>query len=279
LRPGWNRGGERFAIFRFPPLERLFWSREKTTIYSGRESVSPKYDAIVVVSFGQDDVTDTKAEAFQGNGDAPSLFHLFASFMRLGMTAFGGPAMVGRVGEMAAKRKRRPDRESLRHAAALRRMIPGATAVQMTAYIGLKVRGLRGATASCVDSGLPVFLFMLALSIGYVHGRSLPVVVSMFSGLHSVIVAVVADGAVSFAGSSIENRKAALIALIRKYGFRGEANLTGVRGRRPARRPLVSTFDFFPTKNRKRSTDSEKRLPFQTAQWETQHCASVVLCP
>jgi chromate transporter len=35
----------------------------------------------------------------------PSLFHLFTSFLRLGATAFGGPAMVAYIRKMAVEKK------------------------------------------------------------------------------------------------------------------------------------------------------------------------------
>jgi len=36
----------------------------------------------------------------------PSLTNLFLSFLKLGVTAFGGPAMVPYIGKMAVEQKR-----------------------------------------------------------------------------------------------------------------------------------------------------------------------------
>src|SRR4030042_531441 len=74
----------------------------------------------------------------------PSLFHLFASFLRLGATAFGGPAMVAYIRKMAVEKKQWLDEPSARDGVALCHTIPGATAIQMSAYVGLRVRGVAG---------------------------------------------------------------------------------------------------------------------------------------
>jgi len=97
---------------------------------------------------------------------------------------------------------------------ALCQTIPGATVMQMAAYIGLKVRGLRGAMVSYIGFGLPAFLLMLALSFAYAHTHELPTVVSAFSGLQAVIVAVVANATLSFGKISLKNWKSVVIALV-----------------------------------------------------------------
>jgi chromate transporter len=144
----------------------------------------------------------------------PSLFHLFSSFLRLGVTAFGGPAMVAYVRKLAVDQKKWVDPESFRDGVALCQTIPGATVMQMAAYVGLNVRRVRGAVACYLGFGLPAFILMLALSVAYARAHSLPAVVSVFSGLQAVIVAVVANATMSFGKSSLKNWKSVLIALI-----------------------------------------------------------------
>jgi len=143
----------------------------------------------------------------------PELTQLFGSFLRLGITAFGGPAMIPYVRKMAVEKQQWIDGESFQAGVALCQTIPGATVMQMAAYIGLKARGVRGAMVSYVGFILPAFLLMLALSFAYSLVHGLPVVVSVFSGLQAVIVAVVANATLSFGRTSLKNWKSALIAL------------------------------------------------------------------
>ncbi|HYA02814.1 MAG TPA: chromate efflux transporter [Syntrophobacteria bacterium] len=142
------------------------------------------------------------------------LARLFGSFLRLGITSFGGPAMIAYIRRMAVEQKQWLDHESFEDGVALCQTIPGATAMQMAAYTGLKIRGARGAVASYVAFGLPAFLLMLMLSFAYSRTHGLPAVVSAFSGLQAVIVSVVANATLSFGKTSLKNWKSVVIALI-----------------------------------------------------------------
>jgi chromate transporter len=152
---------------------------------------------------------------------APSLLQLFGSFLGMGLTAFGGPAMIVYLRKLAVGEKKWVDGESFQDGVALCQTIPGATVMQMAAYIGLKVRGVRGAVACYIGFGLPAFLLMLALSFAYARTHELPAVVSAFSGLQAVIVAVVANATLSFGKTSLKNWKNGLIALVAAglFGF------------------------------------------------------------
>jgi chromate transporter len=144
----------------------------------------------------------------------PSLSQLFASFLRMGITAFGGPAMIAYIRKMAVGHKHWIDNESFQDGVALCQTIPGATVMQMVAYIGLEVRGVCGAMVSYIGFGLPAFLLMLVLSFAYSRAHALPAVVSVFSGLQAVIVAIVANATLSFGKTSLKSWKNGAIALI-----------------------------------------------------------------
>jgi chromate transporter len=145
--------------------------------------------------------------------ERPSLLHLFLSFLRLGLTAFGGPAMVAYIREMTVQRKRWLDDGSFHDGVALCQTIPGATAMQTAAYVGLKARGLPGAALSFLGFGLPAFSFMMALSALYAPAHQLPVVVSAFAGLQAVIVAIVGYATVAFGRTSLKDYRSVAIAI------------------------------------------------------------------
>src|SRR4030067_1780409 len=100
-------------------------------------------------------------KSHQPGSQSPSLSHLFVSFLRLGATAFGGPAMVAYIRKMAVEKNHWLDEQSARDGVALCQTIPGATAMQMSAYVGLRARGVAGAAASFIGFGLPACLFMI----------------------------------------------------------------------------------------------------------------------
>jgi len=145
---------------------------------------------------------------------APSLRDLFVAFLRLGATAFGGPAMVAYIREMAVDRKGWLNARTFDDGVALCQAVPGATAMQTAAYVGLRVRGVAGAAASFVGFGLPAFGLMLALSAVYARIHNLPAVVSAFGGLQAIVVAIVANAAVSFGRTTVKHRRHALITAL-----------------------------------------------------------------
>ena len=139
---------------------------------------------------------------------------VFASFLRLGLTAFGGPSMVTYIRKMAVEDKRWLDDEDFRDGVVLCQSIPGATAMQTAAYVGLRTRGIVGAGAAFIGFGLPGFLLMMTLSALYQLGRSLPMVVATFGGLQAIVVAVVAYATMSFGKTSLTSWNRTLIAAI-----------------------------------------------------------------
>jgi chromate transporter len=154
-------------------------------------------------------------------GVAPSLSALFIAFLRLGATAFGGPAMVAYIRQMAVDRKGWLNARMFDDGVALCQAVPGATAMQTAAYVGLSVRGVAGAAASFVGFGLPAFGLMLALSAVYARSHNLPGVVSAFSGLQAIVVAIVANAAVSFGWTTLKHWRQVLITglAVALYGW------------------------------------------------------------
>jgi chromate transporter len=144
----------------------------------------------------------------------PSLVSLFFSFLRLGATAFGGPAMVPYIGKMAVERSRWLDENTFRDGVALCQTIPGATAMQTTAYVGFRVRGIAGASVSFIGFSLPAFLLMIGLSAFYARSNTLTPVVAVFNGLQTIVVAIVANAAVSFGKASLKGFRDVFIALV-----------------------------------------------------------------
>jgi len=142
----------------------------------------------------------------------PSITQLFASFLRLGITAFGGPSMIAYIRQMAVEKKRWLDAETFSDGIALCQTIPGATAMQTAAYVGLKTRGVIGASASFIGFGLPAFLLMMTFASLYTNNHNLPIMISTFSGLQAIIVAIIANATLSFGKTTMKDWRAFVIA-------------------------------------------------------------------
>jgi len=129
---------------------------------------------------------------------------LFLSFFRLGLTAFGGPAMIAYIRELAVKKNGWVNEESFKQGVAVSQTIPGATAMQVAAYVGLRFGGPWGALAAYIGFGLPAFLLMVILSALYQSAHELAVVISMFKGLQVIVIALVANATFNFGRSAIK---------------------------------------------------------------------------
>lgn len=106
--------------------------------------------------------------------------------------------MIAYIRRMAVEQKGWLDEDIFRSGLALCQALPGATAMQVTAYVGLRTRGIAGAAVSYIGFGLPAFLIMMLLSALYMQTHNLPVVVSLFSGLQAIVIAIVVNAAISF---------------------------------------------------------------------------------
>ena len=147
------------------------------------------------------------------SGRSHLCYSLFISFLRLGCTAFGGPAMVAYIRDLAVEKKGWLDGGTFRHGVAVCQSIPGATAMQVAAYVGLRAGGAPGALAAYVGFLLPAFFLMVALAGIYGRVHDLAGVVAAFKGLQVVVVALVANAFYTFGRSSIKIFQDGLLAL------------------------------------------------------------------
>ncbi len=143
----------------------------------------------------------------------PSLGAVFRTFLRLGLTAFGGPAMVAIIGETVVERKRWLSREVFQDGVALAQTVPGATAMQTAAYCGLRARGVAGAAAAYIGFGLPAFVLITVLSGVYGITHTLPVSQALFRGLQVIVVAIVARAVVIFGIATVRGWRDVVITL------------------------------------------------------------------
>ncbi|HKN82092.1 MAG TPA: chromate transporter, partial [Pyrinomonadaceae bacterium] len=117
---------------------------------------------------------------------------LFLSFLKIGLVGFGGGVAVLAMIRTLTVRKRRwlTDSEFV-EALALAQSLPGTSAGNSVTYIGLRLRGWRGAFVSMVGFILPSMLIMIVLAILYKHLRAFPDTQRFFHGLNGAVVALI----------------------------------------------------------------------------------------
>jgi chromate transporter len=146
--------------------------------------------------------------------EKPTYLDLFLTFFWMGLTAFGGLAMFAHVRGYVVDKKRWLNANTFDSGLALCQIIPGAIIMQLVAYIGLKLKGARGAVVCFFAFGFPAFLIMFILTLLYKHSKNISGVESVLTGLRVIIVAIVANAAYIFGKKNFQNLNDWIIAAV-----------------------------------------------------------------
>jgi chromate transporter len=149
----------------------------------------------------------------------PPLNLLFTRFLKLGATAYGGPAMIGQIKETVVKKYGWVKEEEFLQEVALCQLIPGATMVQVVTYTGYRLRGIWGALVSAVAFILPAFIILVVLSALYSRFQTTWLVEALFKGLGAIVLAIVLNASINLGRSIFKDWKIVLISILSFCGF------------------------------------------------------------
>ena len=117
---------------------------------------------------------------------------LFISFCKIGMfTLGGGYAMLPLIEREVVMRRRWIDANDFLDALAIVQSLPGPVAVNTSAFVGYKTRGLPGALAAAFGCALPSFIVMLLVAAFFVTARTNEHVAAVFAGLRPAVAALI----------------------------------------------------------------------------------------
>ncbi len=117
---------------------------------------------------------------------------IFLSFLEIGLTGFGGGlAVISQLRTMVVSKRRWLTEHEFAEAFALAQSLPGTNAGNAVTYIGLRLRGIKGASVAMAAFVLPSMLMMIVLAILYRHLRMLPNMDLLFLGLNAAVVALI----------------------------------------------------------------------------------------
>ncbi|MFS8071607.1 MAG: chromate transporter, partial [Byssovorax sp.] len=120
------------------------------------------------------------------------LKELAALFLRLGVTAFGGPAVhVARMEDEVVRRRAWLTREEFLDLYGATNLIPGPNSTEMAIHIGHRRAGCAGLLVAGTCFIVPAALITLWFAWAYIRFGSLPAAGWLLYGVKPVIVAVV----------------------------------------------------------------------------------------
>ncbi|MCX5908351.1 MAG: chromate efflux transporter [Deltaproteobacteria bacterium] len=144
---------------------------------------------------------------------------LFKKFLKLGATAYGGPAIAQQMKKTIVKDLGWLKESEFMQGIALCQLIPGATFVQMSSYIGYRLRGIWGAFICALAFIIPAFILIVILSAIYFTLGNLWFIQSLFKGLGAMVVAIVLNAVINFGRPLVKDWKMVLIAILSFFGF------------------------------------------------------------
>jgi chromate transporter len=117
---------------------------------------------------------------------------LAALFLRLGATAFGGPAVhTAIIEDEVVGRRRWLTREQFLDLLGATNLIPGPNSTEMAIHIGNRQAGFPGLLVAGTCFILPAVLIVSAIAWTYVRFGTLPQVAGVLYGIKPVVIAVV----------------------------------------------------------------------------------------
>jgi len=140
-------------------------------------------------------------------GDRADLRDLAALFLRLGATAFGGPAAhISMMEREVVTRRGWMTREEFLDLLGATNLAPGPNSTKMALFIGYARGGWAGFLAAGLGFMLPATLIVTAFAWAYVRFGSLPAFPHFFEGIKPVVLALIAEALVSLGRTAVKNR-------------------------------------------------------------------------
>ena len=140
-------------------------------------------------------------------GNRADLKDLAVLFLRLGATAFGGPAAhISMMEHEVVTRRGWMTREEFLDLLGATNLAPGPSSTKMALFIGHARGGWAGFLAAGLGFVLPATLLVTVFAWAYVRFGSLPAFPHFFEGIKPVVLALIAHALVSLGRTAVKNR-------------------------------------------------------------------------
>ena len=118
---------------------------------------------------------------------------LFKTFFKIGMVTFGGGyAMIPLIEAEVVDRYKWLTKEDFLDLIAIAQSCPGVFAINMSTYIGYKIRKTPAAIVATLATALPSFLIILLIAMFFRYFKDNKVIAAAFAGIRPAVVALIA---------------------------------------------------------------------------------------
>jgi chromate transporter len=144
-----------------------------------------------------------------------SLSDLTKFFLRLGTTAFGGPAAhIAIMEDELVRRRRWVSRDEFLDMLGASNLIPGPSSSELAIHIGYLLGGWRGLIVAGVCFVLPAACMVGVLAWVYVHFGRVPAVSGVLYGIKPVVIAVILQALWGLGRTAIKSWFIAVVGLV-----------------------------------------------------------------
>lgn len=121
------------------------------------------------------------------------LLQSFKTFFKIGLfTLGGGYAMIPLIEKEIVDRHRWMAREELMDVIAIAQSCPGVFAINVSTFVGYRLRKTRGAVCATLGTALPSFVIILLIAMFFRRFQDNTIVAAMFRGIRPAVVALIA---------------------------------------------------------------------------------------
>jgi len=149
---------------------------------------------------------------------AERLGEIALGFLKVGATAYGGPAIMGVMQAEFQDRRQWVSRSRFVEGLSLANMLPGATATQLGIFLGYSRGGVWGGVIAGLCFVAPGLLVMLALTLAYAALGVSPLVRGALYGLGPVVLAIFIVAVHRLGTATVRSAQHGLIALAAAAG-------------------------------------------------------------
>lgn len=117
----------------------------------------------------------------------------FKTFFKIGLfTLGGGYAMIPVIESEIVDKKKWVSKEDFLDIIAIAQSCPGVLAINVSVFIGYKMKKVKGAVCTSLGTALPSFLIILAIAMFFHQFQDNKVVAAIFRGIRPAVVALIA---------------------------------------------------------------------------------------
>ncbi|NSW52056.1 MAG: chromate efflux transporter [Anaerolineae bacterium] len=143
------------------------------------------------------------------------VLEVFFVFLRIGLTAFGGPAAhIAIMQNEVVKRRKWIDDQEFMDLIGITNLVPGPNSSEMSMHLGLVRAGWAGFFAGGFGFLIPAFLLVLGFAWAYVQFGAAPQVGWLLYGIKPVVIAIILQALWNLGKKAIKNIWLGIIGIL-----------------------------------------------------------------